>query len=34
MLAAMALLEDNEQLEFFNTDIDLGSVSMRSFVTI
>ncbi|MFO0882060.1 MAG: class III extradiol ring-cleavage dioxygenase [Candidatus Saccharimonadales bacterium] len=34
MLAIMSLLEDNEQLDFFNTDIDLGSVSMRSFVTV
>ena len=34
MLAMMALLDTNEQLEFFNTEIDLASVSMRSFVSI
>ena len=34
MLAAMALLDESEQIEFFNTDIDLGSVSMRSFVSV
>lgn len=33
MLASLALLDSNEQVEFFNTEIDLGSVSMRSFVS-
>lgn len=33
MLAAMALLDDKEQIEFFNDEIDLGSISMRSFVS-
>jgi 4,5-DOPA dioxygenase extradiol len=34
MLAAMALLDKNEELSFFNETIDLGSVSMRSFISI
>jgi len=34
MLAAMALLDDKEQIEFFNEEIDLGSISMRSFVSV
>lgn len=33
MLAAMSLLDPDEQLDFFNEKIDLGSVSMRSFIT-
>ena len=33
MLAAMALLDKHERLEFFNEAIDLGSVGMRSFIT-
>lgn len=33
MLYALALVQSNEQLTFFNESIDLGSVSMRSFVT-
>jgi 4,5-DOPA dioxygenase extradiol len=32
MLAAMALLYPSEELSYFNSVIDLGSVSMRSFV--
>jgi 4,5-DOPA dioxygenase extradiol len=32
MLAAMALLDDKEQLHYFNDIIDMGSVSMRSFI--
>ena len=33
MLAAMALLDADESIDFFNTSIDLGSVSMRSFIS-
>ena len=33
MVAALALLEPGEQVDFFNTEIDLGSVGMRSFIT-
>jgi 4,5-DOPA dioxygenase extradiol len=32
MLAAMSLLYTSEELSYFNSVIDLGSVSMRSFV--
>lgn len=32
MLAAMALLDGKEQLQYFNEVIDMGSVSMRSFI--
>lgn len=34
MLAAMALLESDENLDYFNETIDLGSVSMRSFMSV
>lgn len=33
MLAAMALLDKNEQLSYFNDVIEMGSVSMRSFIS-
>lgn len=33
MVAALSLLEPDEEVGFFNTEIDLGSVGMRSFVT-
>ena len=33
MLYALALVDKNEDLTFFNETIDLGSVSMRSFMT-
>lgn len=32
MLAAMALLDPKEELAYFNETIDLGSISMRSFI--
>ena len=32
MLAAMALLNESEQLQYFNEVISMGSVSMRSFI--
>lgn len=34
MLAAMSLLDSDEELSFFNETIELGSIGMRSFVTI
>jgi 4,5-DOPA dioxygenase extradiol len=34
MLATMALLDPYEELSFFNEMIDLGSVSMRSFMSV
>ncbi|MGB9012160.1 MAG: class III extradiol ring-cleavage dioxygenase [Aeromicrobium sp.] len=34
MVAALSLLEPGEDLEFFNEAIDLGSIGMRSFVTV
>jgi 4,5-DOPA dioxygenase extradiol len=33
MLYALSLIESDEEIEFFNETIDLGSVSMRSFMT-
>lgn len=33
MLYALALVDDTEDIAFFNENIDLGSVSMRSFIT-
>ena len=32
MLAAMALLDPDEELTYFNEVIDLGSIGMRSFI--
>ncbi len=32
MLAAMSLLDKNEELQYFNQVIDMGSLSMRSFI--
>jgi 4,5-DOPA dioxygenase extradiol len=34
MLYALSLIEADEEIEFFNETIDLGSVSMRSFMTV
>lgn len=34
MVASLSLLDDGEDLRFFNEAIDLGSVGMRSFVTV
>lgn len=34
MLNTLAFLHDHEHIEFFNEEIDLGSVSMRSFKTV
>ncbi len=34
MVAALSLLEDDEDLRFFNESIDMGSIGMRSFVTV
>lgn len=34
MVAALSLLEDGEDIEFFNDEIDMGSVSMRSFISV
>src|SRR5690606_35803055 len=33
MVAALGLLEPDEPVGFFNTEIDMGSVGMRSFIT-
>lgn len=33
MIAAMSLLHEDENIEFFNEVIDMGSISMRSFIT-
>lgn len=33
MLAALSLLEDGEDIRFFNESIDLGAIGMRSFVS-
>ncbi|MCD9198286.1 dioxygenase family protein [Aeromicrobium wangtongii] len=34
MVAALSLLEDDEDIRFFNDTIDHGSIGMRSFVTV
>ena len=34
MAASLSLLDDDEDISFFNDAIDLGSVGMRSFVTV
>ncbi len=34
MIAAMSLLEAGEDIQFFNSSIDMGSIGMRSFITI
>ena len=34
MIAALSLIEPDEEISFFNTEIDMGSVSMRSFITV
>ncbi|WP_162246486.1 dioxygenase family protein [Aeromicrobium sp. Root495] len=33
MVASLSLLEDAEEIRFFNESIDMGSIGMRSFVT-
>ena len=33
MVASLSLLEDGEDIRFFNESIDMGSIGMRSFVT-
>lgn len=33
MVASLSLLEDSEDIRFFNESIDMGSIGMRSFVT-
>ncbi|MEO6472829.1 MAG: class III extradiol ring-cleavage dioxygenase [Aeromicrobium sp.] len=33
MIASMSLLEDGEDIRFFNNTIDMGSVGMRSFIS-
>lgn len=34
MVASLSLLEDDEEIRFFNTTVDMGSIGMRSFVTV
>jgi 4,5-DOPA dioxygenase extradiol len=34
MVAALSLLGDDENIRFFNNSIDMGSIGMRSFVTV
>ena len=34
MVASLSLLDEEEDLRFFNEAIDMGSVGMRSFVTV
>ena len=34
MVAALSLLEDGEDVRFFNESIDMGSIGMRSFATV
>ncbi|MCB9821672.1 dioxygenase [Candidatus Nomurabacteria bacterium] len=34
MLAVMALLSGREEIAYFNDNIDMGSISMRSFITV
>lgn len=34
MIAALSLLEDGEDINFFNTEIDMGSIGMRSFISV
>ena len=34
LVAALSLLEDGEDVRFFNSSIDMGAISMRSFVTV
>lgn len=33
MIASLSLLEDGEAIDFFNTEIDMGSIGMRSFIS-
>ncbi|MBC7630610.1 class III extradiol ring-cleavage dioxygenase [Aeromicrobium sp.] len=34
MVAAVSLLDDGEDIRFFNSAIDMGSISMRSFISV
>lgn len=34
MVAALSLLEDDEDIRFFNSSIDMGAIGMRSFITV
>nr|WP_256372175.1 class III extradiol ring-cleavage dioxygenase [Aeromicrobium sp. A1-2] len=34
MVAALSLLEDHEDMRFFNDEIDMGAIGMRSFITV
>jgi 4,5-DOPA dioxygenase extradiol len=34
MVAALSLLDDDEDIRFFNSSIDLGAIGMRSFITV
>ena len=34
MIAALSLLEDDEDIRFFNNAIDVGSIGMRSFISV
>jgi 4,5-DOPA dioxygenase extradiol len=34
MVAALSLLEDGEDIRFFNDQIDLGAIGMRSFISV
>ncbi|MGH3458176.1 dioxygenase family protein [Aeromicrobium sp.] len=34
MVASLSLLEDDEDIRFFNEGIDIGAVGMRSFITV
>ncbi|HWV25840.1 MAG TPA: 4,5-DOPA dioxygenase extradiol [Aeromicrobium sp.] len=34
MIAALSLLEPDEELSFFNEGIDMGAIGMRSFITV
>lgn len=34
MVAALSLLEDGEDIRFFNSSIDMGAIGMRSFISV
>jgi 4,5-DOPA dioxygenase extradiol len=34
MVASLSLLEDGEDIRFFNDEIDMGAIGMRSFITV
>ncbi|MBC7593399.1 MAG: 4,5-DOPA dioxygenase extradiol, partial [Kineosporiaceae bacterium] len=33
MIASLSLLEEDEDIRFFNNSIDMGSIGMRSFIS-